>query len=314
MESTRKTRHTDIELIDIFRQKDIPEKYYSKFIAEYDSIFNEFYEEAKDWPDEDYDENESVQGSALNVTIMFIEPFMEQIKIGHNELWAETMAKYSEENDDVAFHYAYTAVCAESPDQAKAELLIHCNYLNADEHFVSYFLYLFDIGEVYQEPLKKAENYSMFYNKQISLGKSVQFAHEYADFMAWGEYVESYCDAYATAYDQSLQEGKSEDYGRRYAEMFSERVGENYGSLSDALEDPDFAFWQEEMIGNMKGWVYTLENKLEDNDRFISIYDNIHINTYFDDKPLPKDFNREEIDKMILRKAMERYEKEKVKR
>lgn len=313
MESPKKARHTNTELIDVFNKKNIPDKFHSRFIDEYDRIYNEFYEEAKDWPDEDYEEDESVQGDALNVTFQFIESFLEQIQIGHGEEWAEIMAKYRSESEDLALDYAYNGVSEKDPAKAEVELLILCKYLNGDEHFARYLLYLFKIGEGYEEPLVKAKEYSNVYNKQIKLGKSDVFAHEYADLMAW-EYVESFFDAFATTYEQSLLAGKSEEYARRYAVMYSDWIGERYGKLSEALKDRDFAFWNKKMIGNMKGWEYALENKLSDIKSFVEIFENLHINTYYADKPLSSKMNKEEIDKMILEQALERYEKLKVKK
>jgi hypothetical protein len=314
MESPKKTRHTNAELIDIFIQKNIPAQFHSRFIAEYERIFNEFYEEAKDWPDEDYGEDESVQREALDVTFMFIEPFLQQIEIGHSEEWAEIVAQYSADYEYVAFDYAYKGVYEKDPAKAKEELLIHCKYLNGDEHFVRYLLYLFQCGEVYSDPFTKAKEYSDIYKKQIKLGKSALYSHEYADLMAWGEYVESYCDAFATAYDQSLQAGKSDDYARRYAYMYSDWIGNNYSKLSEALNDIDFEYWDEKMIGNMKGWEYATENNLSDIESFVKIFENIHINTYYADEPLSPKMSNEEIDKMILNKALEMYERLNVKK
>ena len=110
MDSPKKKRHSHAELIEIFSQKKIPDEFHSRFINEYDRIFNELYEDAKDWIDDDFNEDESVQSSALDVTFMFVEPFLEQIEIGHSAEWAEIMAKYSEEDENVAFHYAYQGV------------------------------------------------------------------------------------------------------------------------------------------------------------------------------------------------------------
>lgn len=309
MDSPKKKRHSHAELIEIFSQKKIPDEFHSRFINEYDRIFNELYEDAKDWIDDDFNEDESVQSSALDVTFMFVEPFLEQIEIGHSAEWAEIMAKYSEEDENVAFHYAYQGVFEKDSAKAIDELIIHCKCLNGDEHFVRYLLYLFQCGDGYSEPLEKAKVYSEIYNKQIELGKSNVFAHEYADLIAEDVYIESYCEAYATIYDQSLKQGKSEQYARRYAYMYSEWIGNHYGKLSDAYEDSDCVFWNEKMIGNMKGWEYANENELSDRQSSIKIYENIHINTYYADiPPLPK-MNNEQIDKMILEKAVESYER-----
>ncbi|MDD3285892.1 MAG: hypothetical protein PHI14_00160 [Bacteroidales bacterium] len=314
MESPKETRHTNTELIDIFSQKNIPAKLHSRFIAKYDEFFDNLYEEEKDWFDEDYGEDESVQRDALDVTFMFIEPFLQQIEIGHSEEWAEIVAQYRADYEEVAFDYAYKGVYEKDPEKAKEELLIHCKYLNGDEHFVRYLLHLFQCDEVHSDPFTQAKEYSDIYKKQIKLGKSAEYAHEYADLMARDEYVESYCDAFATAFDQSLQAGKSEEYARRYAYMYSEWVGNHYGKLSDALKDSNFAFWNEKMLGNMRGWEYATENKLLDTYSFAKIYEDVHINTYYADKPLSPKMSNDEINKMILNKALEMYERLNVKK
>jgi hypothetical protein len=308
------TPHTEVELREVFRQDNLDEKFYPLFLNIYKKYYNELYKDYKDYEDEYFETDGSIQNSALNVLYMYIEPFLKNIAIGHSEEWSAVMAEYSDEQEHVAFHYAYTGVYEKDPKQAKDELLIHCKYLNADEHFSRYFLYLFESGSGYEEPLTKAEEYSKYYKEQINLGKSAVFAHEYADLMAWGEYVQSYCESYAYAYDKSLQERKSEDYARRFADMYSDRVGENYGRLSDALKDEDFDYLYEKMIGNMRGWEYATENKLLDMESFINSYDNIHINTYCADEPLSPKMSREEIDKMILEKALDRYERRNVKK
>jgi hypothetical protein len=309
MESPKKTRHTHVELIVIFSQKNIPNKFHSRFITKYDEVFDNLYEEAKDWLDEEYEEGESVQKDALDFTFMFIEPFLEQIEIGHCEEWAEIIAKYHYEDESIIFDYVYQNMYMKDPEKAKEELIIHCKYLNGDEHFIRHVLYLFQNGSLCCDPFDIAKKYSDIYNKQIKLGKSAVYAHQYANLMSWNELVESYCDAYATAYEQSLQAGKSKDYALRYAEMYAHCVANYYGSLSKALKDFDFNLMNEEMIGNMKGWEYAIENNLSDIESFANRYGIIHINTYYPDKPLSPKISKEEIDKMILDKALEEFER-----
>ena len=48
MDSPKKKRHSHAELIEIFSQKKIPDEFHSRFINEYDRIFNELYEDAKE--------------------------------------------------------------------------------------------------------------------------------------------------------------------------------------------------------------------------------------------------------------------------
>ena len=43
MDSPKKKRHSHAELIEIFSKKKIPDEFHSRFINEYDRIFNELY-------------------------------------------------------------------------------------------------------------------------------------------------------------------------------------------------------------------------------------------------------------------------------
>jgi hypothetical protein len=47
-------------------------------------------------------------------------------------------------------------------------------------------------------------------------------------------------------------------------------------------------------------------NQLKDFERFASIYENVHLNTYFADAGWP-DGDKEEIDKAILEKALAKF-------
>ena len=79
MDSPKKKGIPMLNWLRFLVKKKIPDEFHSRFINEYDRIFNELYEDAKDWIDDDFNEDESVQSSALDVTFMFVEPFLEQI-------------------------------------------------------------------------------------------------------------------------------------------------------------------------------------------------------------------------------------------
>ena len=86
--SNKKTAHTESELIEIFKQEGIDEKHFSKFLAYYKVCFDELYEDHKDCEDDDFEEGDSVQASALWCTNRFIKPYLELIAKGHGEEWA----------------------------------------------------------------------------------------------------------------------------------------------------------------------------------------------------------------------------------
>jgi hypothetical protein len=304
----KKTAHTESELMAIYEENKFDKRYFSNFVAYYQLCFDELYSDMKDYEDDDFEPGDSIQASALSISIDYMHSFIEMINKGHGQTWAHQMAHSCEEVERAAF-YTYFDIRAENPEQAEKEMLIYCKNINGDELFQKYFFYLLRELENPDYIVEKATTYSNTYKEQIKKGKSEIYAHEYANLYADNEFVQSYCESYAYAYDKSLQEGKSEEYARRFADLYSNRIGENYSRLSDALKDEDFNFWHEKMIGNMKGWEYATENKLSDIESFIDLYDNTHINTYYADEPLSPKMSNEEIDKMILEKTLERYEK-----
>ena len=310
MTEDKKTAHTESELLAIFEENKFDKKYFSYFEAYYQLCFGELYDDMKDESDEDFG-SESLQASALSFSIEYMNSFTESIRRGHCEEWAAIIAKYIDEKEYVAFDYAYSGIYEKDPQQAKEELLIHCKHLNADEHYIRYFLYMFDQKMGYENPLEKAKKYSEFYGKMIALGKSAVFAHEYADLMAWDTYTEVGCFSYAFAYDNAIQNGKSKDYAQRYGDIFSDYVGNHFGNFSQTENDEDFPYWDEKIRGNMKGWEYATEHNLSDIKSFTDLYDTIHINTHYADEPLSRKLSSEEIDKMILEKVLKNYNKNK---
>lgn len=306
MKKNKKIAHTKEELIIIFKQQNIQETLFPWFLARYKLCYDDFYEDMKNYEDDDFDDDDSIQESALYCMNLYKTRFLELIKKGHSEEWAHLVSK-NVEDDEVKIYDAYEELKNAQPELAHKELLLHCNNLSNDEDFKRYYLYLFSIGEGLDKPCEKATEYAEDYKKQIKKGKSKLFAHEYADLADMG-YHSIYREEYAYAYENAINEEKSEEYARFFADEYASElvdIKRRYGRSEDE-EAIDFAI--EKVNGRMKAWEYVSEHKLEDTERFSEIYENIHLDTYFADNGMPNG-TLEEIDKEILEKALLRYNK-----
>jgi len=198
MESEKKRKHTETELREIFREKNFNEKFYFRFLECYNDAYKDFYEMNKNYSDDQFEENESVRNEALSYTFIYFDSFLNYIKMGHGELWAEKMAIKNYEDEIYAMYYdAYLKIKDENPELAKEEILNYCNYLKGDEYFKKYFLSLFEENEIHDEAIKVAFNYSIIYKDQINRGVTDPFAHEYAQIKASDCYTDDYCKAFA---------------------------------------------------------------------------------------------------------------------
>jgi hypothetical protein len=117
-------------------------------------------------------------------------------------------------------------------------LRLHCKSFGGDELFEKHYLFLFEIGEGWNNPQEIALKYSRIYKQQIAKGKNEIFAHQYADLMSSNEYVEIYYKKYAYAYDEALSEGKSKEYAVLFADMYGDGAA-NYGEREEK-DIPEF--------------------------------------------------------------------------
>jgi hypothetical protein len=307
MKKNKKTAHTKEELITIFKDKDVPETLFPRFLSRYKFYFDELYDDMKNYEDDDFDEGDSIQESALYVLNLYTTPFLELIKKGHSEEWALLVSKTIEDNE-IRIYDAYEELKIKQPELAEKELSLHCNNLSNDEDFKRHYLFLFSIGEGIDKPFKKATEYAKGYKQQIRKGKSKIYAHEYADLAAENLYHNIYCEEYAYAYEKGINEGKNEKYSRTFANKYGDEITNikaRYGGNEDE-EALDFTI--EKVNAYMKAWEYVTNNKLDVTERFYEIYENIHLNTYYADDGMP-DGTTKEIDKEILEKVLIKYKK-----
>jgi hypothetical protein len=188
MTNSKRNRHSDDELIIIFNQENINKKYLSLFLSYYVICFNELFEDWKDWNDEDFEDGDSVQASALFVAKMRVKIFAEQIAKGHGEEWAQIIVNNSEEGER-AIYFAYQDLMKINSELAKKELLIYCKSLGGDKYFEKYYIYLFEISCEINDRIEKARTYSRIFNEQLTDGKPKEYAHDYADSVANQDYL-----------------------------------------------------------------------------------------------------------------------------
>jgi hypothetical protein len=303
----KKTAHTETELLAIFKQDGNDEKYFSKFLEYYKVSFNELFEDYKNWTDDDFDEGDSVQASALWCTNDYIQKYIKLIEKGHGEEWAHQLAN-SLEDGERAVYFVHSNLKTINPELAKKELLIHTKALGGDEYFEKHYLLLFEVQADPKGRIETAQNYSRIYKEKIANGKSEIYAHHYADLIADGDYHEIYCEEYAFAFDKTISANKSEEYAREFADKYASAlvdIKRRFG-ISDDEEMIDFAI--EKVNAYMKAWEYNNEHPLKDFKRFAEIYENEHLNAYFPDEII-KNKSLEEIDSLVLEKTLERFNK-----
>lgn len=307
MEINKRTKHTEEELKLIFNQENIDEKYFTKFLDNYKRAFDELFEDYKDWKDDEFEADDSVQNSALSFALMRIKNYAKQIAKGHGEEWAQIIVNNSEEGEREIF-FAYQDLIKINSELAKEELLIYCKSLGEDKYFEKHYIYLFEIVDEIDGRIEKAKEYSKLFKEQIAKGKSEVYAHEYSDLISEGEFHKIYCEEYAYAYDKAINEGKSERYSREFAEKYGDAlvdIKRRYGITEDE-EQIDFAI--EKVNVYMTAWEYKEEHKLIDFQRFATIYENIHFNTYYNDEGRPEG-SKQQIDMEILEKALIKFNK-----
>lgn len=303
----KKWRPSETELIEIFNKQNMDQKYQTKFVGYYNYCFDDMYSDYEDWENSDWEEDESLHKSSMNVTGMYFEEYLELIAKGHGEEWAHSLAHTAEDGERAVYH-TYHEVREIDKELAKKELAIYIKSFGEDHYFEKYLQFLFEDLADPDGRVKSAKEYSKIYKIQLEKGKSEVYAEKYADLMAGSDYHEIFCEDYAIAYDKAIAENRSERYASLYAYKYASAVVDikrRYG-ISEDEEMMDFAV--EKVNAFMHAWEYAQENKLDDFERFARLYENIHLNTYYADRGRPN-LSNEEIDQWVLTETLEKFNK-----
>lgn len=304
----KKWRPSEVELIEIFNKQNIDQKYQTKFVDYYNYCFDDMYSDYEDWENSDWEEDESLHKSAMNVTGMYFDTYLECIANGHGEEWSHALAHTAEDGES-AIYYTHEEVYKIDEELADKEVRIYAKSLGGDEYFIKYFAHLFEIGSITDDKTEKAEKYSHIYKREITNGKTEIYADKYAYLMAAGEYNPIFCEDYAIAFDNTISNGRDEEY----AEIYADQYASNLIDIKARHFDPDqdsIEFAIERAKSYMQALDYRNENKIEDFKSFAEMYETAHLNTYFADAGRP-DLSRDEIDKLVLKMTLERFNKQK---
>lgn len=194
MLSEKERRHTDEELIAEFNATGIDKQYFSLFKKIYDESHELSLKCNIHYSDDEYGENESDRIHTFDATIfILLSEYIPCLEMGHSEEWAFAMVKSSCYDLGWNMYFAFQDIKKFNPQLAKDEILNYCKYINADEHFVRYFLSLFMEMEMHDCAIEVAHRYSEIYKKQIGFGKSQAYSDKYAELKASEKYNELYC-------------------------------------------------------------------------------------------------------------------------
>jgi hypothetical protein len=298
------TKHTEEELRNIYLQNEYEETYFQNFTDHYDFCFSQLNEDYKDYTDEDWlEEGDSVQERTLNLVLDYIAVFLKSIKNGHGVEWSNLLADYYEE-DETTYYHVYHDLKKINPTLAKNEIKILAKSISDDEIFQKHYLYLFEIVANPKNRIEIAKTYSEIYRQAVNEGKSIDYAHQYANLISEGEYHKIYCQEYAFAYDQAKRENKNDYYAEVYADKYSSAlvdIKRRYG-ISDDEEMIKFAI--KKVNAYMNSWEYARENKIAEFERFSEIYENIYLNFEFENSE-----SKEVDEKIIMKDVLARFNK-----
>ena len=301
-------KHTEDDLKKIYLNNEYDETYFHYFIYHYNNCFSQLREDYKDYTEEDWlEEGDSVQERTLNLALDYIVLFLKSIEKGHGLEWSNLIADYCEVDETIYYH-VYSDLEKINPTLAKNEIKILANSISDDENFQNHYLYLFEEGAKPENRIDVAKKYSELYKQALQEGKTNIYAHQYADLMSEGESHKIYCEEYAFAYDKAKKQNKNDEYANLYADIYSEalvNIKRRY-IISDAKEMIKFAI--KKVNAYMDAWEYAKEQKLHEFQRFADIYENIYLNFEFEYSE-NKLKSKEEVEKLILEKVLERFNK-----
>ncbi len=292
--------HSETELVYILKEKGVDEEFYPRILSQYQQYYKEVYDEMKDYTDEDFEVEGTVKSGALFVLNLYLEPFLKQIKGGHSELWSHLVAEKIEESEWY-YYDAYNTLKEIDSELAQKELTIHCHNLSDDEVFRAYYLHLFERGQGYDEPMKRATKYADNYNWLKKEGKSEIYARQYAYYDDISDYNDIYSAEYATAYEMAYNKGLDEPNCKSFALVSGERVAEIKSNCCAENDDDATGYDLERIKAHRLAATYILENNIDKISAFFDTYEHVYLNNYRRKKGT---LNEEMLKKEILEETL----------
>jgi len=157
---------------------------FDKFKEIYESYYNSFYTEEKDYGDDVFDEEISkgstIRDDSIQLTkdkILIYAKFKAQ---GHSDKWADSMMYYIYQGDseELAMHLTYHHFNYKEKNvvDADAEVRKHCEHLHGDKYFVDYYFFQID-GDA--PNLEDCSQFSRICKNKLQEGFDEQYAQDY---------------------------------------------------------------------------------------------------------------------------------------
>ncbi len=248
----------------------IEEKYYPLFKERAISVLNDIVGSFE--PD-----SEEID-SSLVLSGEYINNYVDQIKLGQSELWAETYADnmFRESKDDSVHESYYTVKNEQGKEQADKDLVNYAKSICDDPLFVDE--YIENVHDRMPEAEEEAYKYVEIYKSLIAKGKSPIYARQFARFRS--EWAEEYCDLYASKYEERINKGRDEKTSIRIAHEYVD-LYEGYWPEDDNL------MGVEAHKGYMEGFEYAIDNGIEPPEEFAKEYEEEYLYTLFPDEEEP---------------------------
>jgi hypothetical protein len=217
------------QLKEIAVQNEIPERYHEDFVRRFEAEVEVMTKEAE------LGETE-IGDAGIDFAVKYFKNYDQQVRAGHGAKWSEFYAEARDEHP-ASFNYAFAELKKINQGLANSELKIYCRFAGKDALFEKHFILLMEHSEGLSESEKQSSIYTKTVMEQIASGKSEVFAHQYADYIAEGEYNEAFCFIYASKYEEAIRNGRSEMYALNLANKMADYYGDQYSSSKDIKYD-----------------------------------------------------------------------------
>lgn len=215
---------TDLMIRQSFEKTGVDQSYFSIYEAEAKRQFSAL---EKDCPNED----DNVE-SSLALTNDYLKYYVEESEKGHCNKWADIFARYRVKHCPEETCVRLTLNTIDSEEEKEKEFDFHINSMSDDPIFRKRYKFLFN--ECDHNPRKLAELYCETYHRCIAEGKSILYAHAYADEIDY--YKPNFCKIYAEAYETAIINGYDDFDAHNFGVVCVDAADDSFWvSISDYL-------------------------------------------------------------------------------
>ena len=241
-------------LKEAFGRLEIEAKYYPLFVERANNALNDIAD--------GYDpEQDDIDGS-IDIATDYINIYVEQIRAGLSETWAEAYANHrlNEDVEDSAWG-AFMAVSKSLPyEQAKKELVHFARFLDDDPSFVENYAYFF----IYKWTIEDVKEFIRIKNSLIEQGKSEVYSRVYAIHHN-STPDDDYCHLFASKFEECINKGIETDKAYTIADAYEDYYETHYPQDND-IEGKKF------IDVYIQGFEYAIVNGIDSPKKFAEEY------------------------------------------